>query len=546
MGPSKGATTSKVTTPTIDCEIASPNSTPGRPASTTGDDYGCGETLIGIVLLVAIALVIFVVSSVFAIGAPASYLCVGALACAGIAYVTGEIIKEADAKHKRVAMTIAAGLVGDVTRASLWTAAGLAIVWAFLLFLNLVPNLVVPDQAADLQLGAYDMADRLKSMVTPGRFLVVIAVAVAIAVVAGTVWPINAAGTAKKWIGIAALLLLTFANVTFVAVRAGSDRYDEALEPIRAQIGEDLQRLRDARRDHAALQWVGATLQRQIQASPRDAEAWREYLTLAADHCDSAEQEFEEGYYSDPRRLRGDNVAYCRVNDYLPKLVERQFRGAPAPGTEPSAIGASLWLPEFPQLAITASNEDNPFETFEVASYPRRVEELKALAKQVDRAAADQERARDRVEATVVALVSSMVGDAGAGVADQVLARMKETVLKALVREGRERVALWLRLKDVPLPDAIGAILAIEPELRLESPRAAMESAGGAQPFVLQTWYRSHRATADLRQLGREAAIEYPKEVARRQKEAADAAERAQANKDRIESARRAGEVRVP
>ena len=467
---------------------------PATADTADNDPLGCGETLFGILVSAVLILVVFLIYSVFSIGRPASYLCLGALVCAGIAYIAAESIKDADAKRKGLTMTIAGGFVGDVMRAALWTAAGLGIVWLFMLLLHFAPGVFGPGAAADLQLGAYDLAAQLKSLVTPLRFGVAVVVAIVMAVVAGTVWPINAAGTAKKWIGTAALLLLTFANVSFVTAKAGSARYDEAVAPMRAKIGEDLERLRSARQEHAALQWLGAELKRQVEESPSDAAAWREYLTLAGKQCRTAEERFEAGYRSYANAVQSEHPTYCRTDDYLPALVERQFKRTP--GTAATApADVSLWLPEF--------------KTAAAGRYPRSTDKLQSLAKQVDKAAAEQERARARVEATVVALVSTMVGETGGGVAGQVLDRLKETVLKALVRDGRERVAMWLQLNNATLPTTLNAILGIEPELKLESPREAMAAAGGADAFVAQAWNRDYRRTGNLEQLGHSTAIKF-------------------------------------
>jgi len=467
---------------------------PATVDATDNDPFGCGETLFGILVSAILVLVVFLIYSVFSIGRPASYLCLAALVCAGIAYIAADTIKDADAKRKGLTMTIAGGFVGDLMRAALWTAAGLGIVWLFMLLLHFAPGAFGPGAAADLQLGAYDLAAQLKSLLTPVRFGAAVVVAVVMAVVAGTVWPINAAGTAKKWIGTAALLLLTFANVTFVTAKAGSARYDEAIAPMRAKIGEDLERLRTARQEHAALQWLGAELKRQVEESPPDAAAWREYLMVAGEQCRTAEERFETGYRSYAHAVQSEHPTYCRTDDYLSALVERQFKRTP--GTAATApADVSLWLPEF--------------KTAVAGRYPRATGELQSLAKQVDKAAAQQERARDRVEGTVVALVSSMVGEAGGGVAGQVLDRMKETVLKALVRDGRERVAMWLQLNNATLPATLDTILGTEPELKLESPREAMAVAGGAEAFVAQAWNRDYRRTGNLEQLGHSTAIEF-------------------------------------
>jgi hypothetical protein len=306
-------------------------------------------------------------------------------------------------------------------------------------------------------------------------------------------------GKVKKWAGMAASILIAFATMTFVTVQTGSARFDRSVGVIRAAIGADLDRLRQARQEKAALQWLGASLE-QVKNSPEDASAWRSYLDTAAGFCRTAEVEFEAGFRSDPNAPAGPNELYCNPTPYAAHLATEQVEGAFSEGPQPKALWA--WVPEW--NALRGSDQSlSPV----LGPAPRHFADLQALAKRASIAADNEEAARKQVESSVVAVMTTIFPDAAPDSVAEVLKSLKQAVGEAIYRDSRDRVAMWLLLRNVAVPRPIEVVLGIEPELRLVSPAAKIKRAGGVEALVRSIWKRGRPASLEaVRAKGRRAA----------------------------------------
>ncbi|HEX6661463.1 MAG TPA: hypothetical protein VF067_06310, partial [Sphingomicrobium sp.] len=397
------------------------------------------------------------------------------------------------------ALRFASGAVTSTRKAVLWTAVGMALVWLLQLLLNFLPNRIGPDQTAGLQLVVYDFAHSLKSIFTPAVFLALIVALLALSNVVGSLWPVNVAGQIKKYAGIAASVLIAFSSMTFVTVQAGSERFDASVHDIRASIGADLDRLRLARQDKAALQWLGATAE-QLKESPEDVRTWQTYLSSAAEACHSHEAIFEQGFVSEPGHPDRIISPYCQPIPYSVHLAARQVEAPVTAEPQPKAFWG--WVPEW---AALRGSDQSMFP--DIGGPPRRFADVQVLAKRVRTAANDEEKARDQVEASVVAVMTSLFPGSQPDAVAELVKSLKQAVAEAIYRDSRDRIAMWLRLRRLVVPRPIGMVLGIEPEVRLVSPAAEIQRAGGVDALVQSVWQREHpEGLEKVRETGQDQA----------------------------------------
>jgi phosphotransferase system IIB component len=504
-----------------------------RERGSDGSAQEAGFEPVGCGCLILIAMIM--AWPILVDGQPASFLSLGLFLASWLIYIATKRLKKpqpaAQASKGRLGFRIATALLASSAQAILWTAVGLALVWMLQLIYHVVPERIEADQALQIQLDAYDWSHQLKSDFTPVRFVLFILGALALSTAIGSLWPINVVGKIKKLTMAAAAILIAFSTMSFVTAQTGSSRFDASVQDIRATIGGDLERLRQARQEKAALQWVGASLQ-QTRQSPTDVDLWHSFFRDAESRCDAAESAFAKGYlsYQDAPRVRESN--YCSKSEYLAALSKNQLQNQLL---SPSEGEFWPWLPEFGRLR--GSNTSHLPKIGNVAHFA----DVQKLANRIRQSANDEEKARDQVQSSVTAAMGSFLPDNTPEIIGPVVDALKDAVLAAVYRDGRDKIAMWLQLKNTSLPRPVSVVLGIEPQIKLVPPRHV--ATGSPRTNFFAGWLRGpdQAGSQSIRELGRQAAIrDRQRDIEERQREQQEEAallERARESRTEVERA---------
>lgn len=265
---------------------------------------------------------------------PIAIWCVAGLIVAAVA----EGIREKAAGEPGFVMRTSIALVVGVRNLALGLGLASGIGWIVQILLNLIRDRADPTAVLDLEAQTYDLSAALETILSATVIAAVIVISLVIALLTNSWAAVRLTNRAKGWLSWASVILASAITITFVSADEAASRQQFALGPIRASIGGDLTRLRDARRRKIAAQWLTAEI---IQDPP----AWRRLATGGDQECQSVNTD----YRSDFRKLAAKaNPAFdgdggsdpCEKAKFAPAVIQVIVPATPAAKPAPSLF----WL----------------------------------------------------------------------------------------------------------------------------------------------------------------------------------------------------------
>ena len=188
-----------------------------------GED-GCFEVFAGIALIAAFAIVRF--------GWPVSGYVLGLAATSGVLKIVAAAMqpenREATRRERVVIGALKSG--GDT---ALWLAVGCGLVLVLQLGLALLPGVPDATAMADAELYFADALACLRERLSVWTFLALFAVALALAMAVGALWPINLVAQSRRWIGKGISVLGAVSAFSFVGANDLGARYEASAARLR-------------------------------------------------------------------------------------------------------------------------------------------------------------------------------------------------------------------------------------------------------------------------------------------------------------------------
>lgn len=457
-----------------------------RPKDGAAEDDS-SQHIIGCLLLALGAALLWFAT----VSAPVSLYCLGGFGAGwALKKLNAEIeIEIALRKPASVGMRLMLAVLKDGTKLLTAFGMGAGAVWVVQLMLRL--GTFDPGTAGAFQTGVYDFTDQLKQWTSLPVALGAVAFALALSLSINALWPLNALVRVRKWAGTMAGVLAAAVSFSFVGIQAHAGNYQARADQIRAELVFKLDELITARRNHAALQWLGASLAQQQPPSAEDARAAASLFAAAGQQCETADGAFQRGYSS----VRG---LYARPVLCAPD----SYRAGMAAALEHVSAGEgerapdTAWIPEFSALTVVTGGDaagksadaSGLQHRYRLLAGIRRLADLKSLRDRIDAALRKAETARASVEGTVAELVKSQFSGVAAGL-PSLVALWAKPLIGILAEESVARVSARLRLLHLPLPEAAYRLLneGVEPVV-IDQPAVQVRRAGSARAMLAAVW----------------------------------------------------------
>lgn len=358
-----------------------------------GED-GCFEVFAGIALIAAFAIVGF--------GWPVSGYVLGLAATSGVLKIVAAAMqpenREATRRERVVIGALKSG--GDT---ALWLAVGCGLVLVLQLGLALFPGVPDATAMADAELYFADALACLRERLSVWTFLALFAVALALAMAVGALWPINLVAQSRRWIGKGISVLGAVSAFSFVGANDLGARYEASAASLRAQLAEDLTAVVEARRDGAAYHWLGEALKLEGEDRIFGADGLTDYIVEPVRRCARDQATFLEG----ARRVPATTYlpVYCDERALRRALTDSLLAEA---GRYAEAPNTLAWLPDFAGQVSDPAVEEAIDERREV--WPNaeivRLSGLRGIYDRARQSLRDANAARDGLRGVAVAAVS--------------------------------------------------------------------------------------------------------------------------------------------
>lgn len=432
----------------------------------TTDELGCAE-IFGLLILIAFLILVYG-------GWPASGMALGFLAIYGVFWFCLAVLEPEDGIEPGRRDRVIKGALTNGKEAALWSSIGCAIVWILQISFSIIEP--EPNTLADHQLDFVETMETVRSVKSAGGGgLLLFALAFALAMAVGALWPIGLASRLSSWLGNLLAILTGMASFTFVAADATGVHYDPAADSYRAEIAGNLEEIVAARREGAAYHLLAALAEQEMKRPDHESKDWSEYFGPAMDRCVREEQAFSAGY----RQARG---GLRRGPNFCPP-VELAFRLARErlAGTDESreSFAKRSWLPDFPGRFETQVERNGwtggEAEERIVVKLPR-LRDLRSLAADTKAKLEDAEKARDALRGVAVSSVSKLFGGAIPKDIEFIVEAWTDGLKTELAKKASGEIARRLRLTRLSRNPAIAALLGPDPvdaAVRLDGPSSA-------------------------------------------------------------------------
>lgn len=429
---------------------------------------------------------------------PVSLWCVGALAVGASAHGVAQSL---GARKSAKGRSLAA-----VVRAMRNCAFGIGIAtglcWLVQIALNLLRDRTDPNAVLGVEAAFYDMAKAVDAALSPLPVVAAFAAAFAAAIASDSWAPLRWSNSLKTSLSWASAVLVGLMSVTFVSAREGAARQQFVLGPIRATVGTDLTRLRDARRRRVAAQWL-------VAAMGSDPRPWRLYARKGIEACSIVNDYYRAAYRrqvsfsdlpaydADPRSRPCDQAAFARKvalavtapaprspGGSAPWMGDQRslWGGEPDPSTQPSEgpDGEDAMLTDMESSDGPPTGPPPPSRLSEVAQELSIAEARRAAASV--KAAADREAAVAEAWETVASrMLGSLAGETDADYRGVLIKTWVEALADHVAAESGDLIAKRLRLADTPTPGPRDAALLLGRLPRVAIPIATRRAVSGVK-----------------------------------------------------------------
>lgn len=253
----------------------------------------------------------------------------------------------------RLRTRIVDAILEDAKRACKFFACGTGLAWTWQTIVNFGRDGFSSNNVGQTELWIYDFCHRLSEYSSLKYAIAIIFVSILISAVLESWWPLAIAGKLRKTGSTVVAMLTGFSMFTLVGIASASPQYEKVAEPIRAQIIQNIDATMQARRNHAAMQWLVLLVNRpDIQT-----EKWRTNLSLiintARDSCDSINHQNLDR-----------QTPVCRHDDVDRVILNSEFdfsfiRASTSKPEEQQRVGD--WLPEItttiPEVSSSSVNK---------------------------------------------------------------------------------------------------------------------------------------------------------------------------------------------
>jgi len=405
-------------------------------------------------------------------GAPISLICLGAGLLA--LFLAAGAPKPDDPPPRGFADALFVGLLRDGSHMALWFFVATAIVTVTQVLLNLFRARVSPDALKTVELAIYDVAQFFRNFLSLRNALICLGTALLLSLLLNAAWPVTALRRLRRGVAAGLALFGALTAFTFVTTEVAEGK-------IRAAIVRDLEKAAQARREHAALQWIAADLKREQASGPEAAEAWTDYFQTELSSCRQGPLAggVAGGSECDPTRL--SSVASYSIDPTRPTRV--MLADAPWLPDFAGSVRRSPTPPSDPPSAesrIRPSYEESGYAPLALAEPASGLGDLFRLRLRAERAKRESEGARDLVREVVVEGMAGLLGDDLRGVAGDFVDNLRVLTFDVLASHVLDRLRRGREIGTIRLPRLLRRP-AVSREVRYAP---VVETAGQTEPAV--------------------------------------------------------------